>query len=116
MRITRIGLFVFISALLIILTSQSIYAQNIIKKDTIYVNDDSFEDKATYGARDSIYLDVENNKIYLFGEAFLNFMDTKMNAGFIEVDLDKMKYLHPMYSIRIAIGLKALYLKVKEKK
>ena len=89
MRITRIGLFVFISALLIILTSQSIYAQNIIKKDTIYVNDGSFEDKATYGARDSIYLDVENNKIYLFGEAFLNFMDTKMNAGFIEVDLDK---------------------------
>lgn len=89
MKITRIGLFVFISVLLIILTEQSVYGQNLIKKDTIYQNDTSFESQAEYGARDSIYLDVENNKIYLFGEAYLDFMETKMNAGFIEVDLDK---------------------------
>ena len=89
MKITRIGLFVFISVLLIILTKHSVYGQNNIKKDTIYQNDTSFENKAEYGARDSIYLDVDKNKIYLFGEAYLNFMDTKMNAGFIEVDLDK---------------------------
>lgn len=89
MKITRIGLFVFISVLLIILTRQSVYGQNLIKKDTIYQNDTSFESQAEYGARDSIYLDVENNKIYLFGEAYLDFMETKMNAGFIEVDLDK---------------------------
>ena len=89
MKITRIGLFVFISVLLIILTRQSVYGQNLIKKDTIYQNDTSFKSQAEYGARDSIYLDVENNKIYLFGEAYLDFMETKMNAGFIEVDLDK---------------------------
>ena len=89
MKITRIGLFVFISVLLIILTKHSVYGQNNIKKDTIYQNDTSFENQAEYGARDSIYLDVDKNKIYLFGEAYLNFMDTKMNAGFIEVDLDK---------------------------
>ena len=89
MKITRIGIFVFISVLLIILTRQSVYGQNLIKKDTIYQNDTSFESQAEYGARDSIYLDVENNKIYLFGEAYLDFMETKMNAGFIEVDLDK---------------------------
>ena len=89
MKITRIGLFVFISVLLIILTRQSLYGQNLIKKDTIYQNDTSFKSQAEYGARDSIYLDVENNKIYLFGEAYLDFMETKMNAGFIEVDLDK---------------------------
>ena len=89
MKITRIGIFVFISVLLIILTRQSVYGQNLIKKDTIYQNDTSFKSQAEYGARDSIYLDVENNKIYLFGEAYLDFMETKMNAGFIEVDLDK---------------------------
>ena len=89
MKITRIGIFVFISVLLIILTRQSLYGQNLIKKDTIYQNDTSFKSQAEYGARDSIYLDVENNKIYLFGEAYLDFMETKMNAGFIEVDLDK---------------------------
>jgi len=89
LKITRIGLFVFISVLLIILTRQSVYGQNLIKKDTIYQNDTSFKSQAEYGARDSIYLDVENNKIYLFGEAYLDFMETKMNAGFIEVDLDK---------------------------
>jgi len=89
LKITRIGIFVFISVLLIILTRQSLYGQNLIKKDTIYQNDTSFKSQAEYGARDSIYLDVENNKIYLFGEAYLDFMETKMNAGFIEVDLDK---------------------------
>jgi hypothetical protein len=81
--------YVFITFLLILLTSQLSFSQTTTKKDTIYIKDQSFEENAKYGARDSIYVDIENNKILLFGEAYLNFMDTKMNAGFIEVDLNK---------------------------
>lgn len=89
MNFTCFKSYVFITGLLISLTSQLAFSQSLIKKDTIYVNDQSFEDNAKYGARDSIYIDIENNKILLYGEAYLNFMDTKMNAGFIEVDLNK---------------------------
>jgi len=79
---------VFITFLLIILTNGITHAQSI-NKDTIYINDQSFEENAFYGARDSIYADIANNKIYLYGEAFVDFMATKMKAGYIEIDLTK---------------------------
>ena len=67
------------------------YAQLLDKKarDTIYVNDDSFEELAKYGAKDSIYLDVKENKIHLYGEAHLEYLETNMKAGYILVDLKK---------------------------
>ena len=67
------------------------YAQLLDKKarDTIYVNDDSFEELAKYGAKDSIYLDIKENKIHLYGEAHLEYLETNMKAGYILVDLKK---------------------------
>ncbi len=59
------------------------------KTDTIYVNDESFEEEAVYGARDSIFIDLKENKIHLFGEAYLEYLGTNMKAGYILVDLKK---------------------------
>ncbi len=64
-------------------------SQDSIKKDTVYVNDDSFEEQAIYGARDSMYIDLKENKIHLYGEAHLEYMETNMKAGYILVDLKK---------------------------
>ena len=65
------------------------FSQDKDKKDTIYVNDTSFEESAVYGARDSIFIDLKTNKIHLFGEAYLQYLDTDMKAGYIVVDLKK---------------------------
>lgn len=67
------------------------YAQDTIKKDkdTVYINDDSFEEQAVYDARDSIYIDLKENKIHLYGEAHLEYLETNMKAGYILVDLKK---------------------------
>ena len=69
------------------------FSQDTIKKDTIYVNDTSFEESAVYGARDSIYIDLKTNKIHLYGEAYLQYLDTDMKAGYIVVDLKKNEVL-----------------------
>lgn len=68
--------------------AQTTNNQNLTK-DTIYVNDDSFEEMITYGARDSLFVDLKNNKIHLFGEAHLEYFGTTMKAGYILVDLKK---------------------------
>ena len=78
-------------------TFETTYSQELIlkdsisnpKKDTIYVNDESFEESAIYGSRDSIFVDLKESKIHLFGEAHLEYLGTKMNAGYIIVDLKK---------------------------
>ncbi len=64
-------------------------AKDSIQKDTVYINDDSFEEQAIYGARDSMYIDLKENKIHLYGEAHLEYMETNMKAGYILVDLKK---------------------------
>lgn len=71
------------------LTIGKSYSQFSNKKDTIYVNDDSFEEEANYGARDSIYIDLKENKIHLYGDAYLEYLETNMRAGYILVDLMK---------------------------
>lgn len=65
------------------------YSQNSTKTDTIYINDDSFEEQANYGARDSMFIDLKKNQIHLFGEAYLEYLETSMKAGYILVDLNK---------------------------
>jgi hypothetical protein len=70
------------------LINQVSYAQEFTK-DTIYVNDDSMDEIITYKAKDSIYIDVKNQKVYLYNEAHLETSFVKMDAGYIEIDLAK---------------------------
>lgn len=58
-------------------------------QDTLYVNDDSMEDISKYGARDSIYADVKNKLVHLYGQAFVETEGINLTAGYILIDLEK---------------------------
>lgn len=57
-------------------------------QDTIYVNDDSMGEISKYGARDSIYADIEKKQLHLYGEAFVETQDMNLKAGYILVDMN----------------------------
>ena len=65
------------------------FGQKTIKKDTIFTIDESFETTAKFSAKDSLYNDFKNNQIHLFGEAILEYEDTKLTADYILIDFEK---------------------------
>lgn len=64
-----------------------------IKIDTVYTNDESFESKATFTARDSIYADMKQNKIFLYGDAKVYYEEINLVADYIEIDMKKHEIL-----------------------
>ena len=58
---------------------------------------DSIDAKVEYGSVDSNYLDNSTRKVYLYGDAFVNYKDLALKADYIVVDLDS--------SIAFASGL-----------
>ena len=58
-------------------------------RDTLYVNDSDFDDIINYSARDSIYTDVKNKLVFLYGGAKVKMEQIVLTAGFIQIDLDK---------------------------
>ncbi len=73
----------FFFVLLINFSFLSIHAQI----DTLYTIDNSLKNKASYFAKDSIFNDVKNKKIYLYGDARLDYDGMKITADFISFDL-----------------------------
>jgi hypothetical protein len=61
--------------------------------DTTYIEDDSFDTPIKYSARDSLYTDLKNEQIHLFGDAKVSDGEITMNAGYILVDLKKNEVL-----------------------
>ncbi len=62
---------------------------NCYGQDTLYVEDKSLDSPIIYGARDSIYVDLRNNLIFLYGEARVSYEETTLEAGYIVIDLKK---------------------------
>ena len=58
-------------------------------KDTLYLNDESFETPIIYNSRDSIYIDFQKNQVHLFGDAHIEYEGINMKAGYILIDMDK---------------------------
>jgi len=58
-------------------------------RDTLVLNDDSFDQIVIYSARDSIYNDVKKKQVHLYGEASVKTEDVSMKAGYILIDLGK---------------------------
>ncbi len=56
--------------------------------DTVYVNESDLQEVITYGARDSIYSDLKNKLVFLYGGARVDMGEISLTAGYIEVDLD----------------------------
>lgn len=62
------------------------------QKDTILTstNDDSFlNNKVKYDAKDSMRIDMVNQKAYLYNNAHVTYEDIKLQAGYIEIDFGK---------------------------
>jgi len=62
------------------------------QKDTIVSssNDDSFlNNKVKYDAKDSMRIDIVNQKAYLYNNAHVTYEDIKLQAGYIEIDFGK---------------------------
>ena len=55
-------------------------------KDSVKVSKSALKSKVTYSARDSIRLEVEEQKVYLYGDAQVTYEDTKVNAELIVLD------------------------------
>jgi hypothetical protein len=69
------------------------YAQVQPLKDTLVINDESLKETILYSARDSIYTDLKNKQVHLYGDAKLNNGQINMSAGYILIDLNKNEVL-----------------------
>lgn len=63
------------------------------EEDTLYVNSDDLEDPISYGAKDSLYMDLKNNVVHLYGEAYVDNGMVNMTAGYIMIDIGKSEVL-----------------------
>src|ERR1051326_389367 len=54
---------------------------------TSSASNSAIKSKVIYSARDSIRFDVEDQKVFLYGDASVKYEDMKLNAGYIEFDM-----------------------------
>ncbi len=59
----------------------------LILPDNVEYADDAFEAQVDYGAEDSMLFDVVEQKVYLYGKAYLKYQTINLEAGHIIVDL-----------------------------
>ncbi len=58
----------------------------LLPGDVVRLSGDSLDAPVDYGATDSMVLDNDEKKIYLYGNAFVNYTDISLKAGFIVFD------------------------------
>ena len=61
--------------------------------DSIKISKDSLDSEIDYDARDSIIMDNVAKKIYLYGEAIVNYDQLSVKAAYIEYDFEKQEAL-----------------------
>ena len=54
----------------------------------VKISSDSLADEVIYGSRDSNYMDVVNNQIHLYGDAFVEFQDMKIQGAYLMFDFN----------------------------
>ena len=79
--------FIF-GTLLIMQVSFVVSAQSTNLKDTISLNDSSITDIILYSSNDSIFNDIKERKVHLYGNAKVEMGDIKLTAGYILIDLN----------------------------
>lgn len=62
-------------------------------KDTLVVNEEDFDSPVYYSAEDSIYADMRNEIIHLYGSAKVDNGEVRLDAGYIMIDLNKNEVL-----------------------
>ncbi len=69
------------------------YAQDSEPRDTLVIEKSDLDAPIFYNARDSIYTDLKNKQVHLYGDAKVDNGEIKMSAGYILIDLDKNEVL-----------------------
>jgi len=59
-----------------------------LKVEVLEISDDAIEEPIDYKAKDSILFDVKEHKVYLYGEAQINYQSIELKAEYIELNLD----------------------------
>ncbi len=54
----------------------------------VKVSKDSINARIEYGAVDTQWVDLKTNKVHLYGEAYVNYLQMKLTAGYIIFDLE----------------------------
>lgn len=57
------------------------------------ISPDALDETFDYGAVDSQHVDIDANKVYLYGDAFVKYLDMEIKAGYIEFDLNENEAL-----------------------
>lgn len=82
---------VLLAALLIMCGSGISYGQ--ASPDTLVINNSDLESPIFYSADDSIYADLRNEIIHLYGNATVDDGDINLKAGYIMIDLNRNEVL-----------------------
>ncbi|MCC6460150.1 MAG: LPS-assembly protein LptD [Saprospiraceae bacterium] len=61
----------------------------IVDLRPLKISKDALEDQVDYGARDSMWFDVKNKQLHLYGQAFVKYTSIDMKAGYILLDYAK---------------------------
>lgn len=64
-----------------------VFSQNVPDTTKAQASSSVIKSKVIYTARDSIRFDVENQKVFLYGEARVTYEQMKLSAGYIEFDM-----------------------------
>ncbi|GAB5418902.1 MAG: putative LPS assembly protein LptD [Crocinitomicaceae bacterium] len=67
------------------------YSQEL--SDTMYVNDEDFDAPIYYNAEDSIYTDLRNEVVHLYGKAVVDNGEVRLDAGYIMIDFKSQEVL-----------------------
>lgn len=78
----------FIPLALLIMQHDNTVTAQVTPMDTVIVYESDLDDVITYSARDSIYSDLKNKLVFLYGDAKVDMGAVSLKAGYIEVDLD----------------------------
>ena len=73
-------------------------AQSTNIKDTISLNDSSITDIILYSSNDSIFNDIKERKVHLYGNAKVEMGDIKLSAGYILIDLNGIVTMPPSFN------------------
>ncbi len=70
-----------------ILPGQPLSNENFSETEQSRGSSPLLESKVEYSAHDSIFFDVRNQKVYLFGNADIKYQELHLKAGYVEIDL-----------------------------
>ncbi|MBK8967237.1 MAG: LPS-assembly protein LptD [Lewinellaceae bacterium] len=61
----------------------------LVDLNPVRLSKDALDDEVEYGAKDSMWFDVKNKQLHLYGQAYLKYTTIDLKAGYILLDYEK---------------------------